>query len=144
MFQSLHARCPRALGCGFIERVRVFSASVEEMPLTPILSRSTGRGSKGKCDSLGGVRICEAVELFPHIGALSGRRNRMDSIEEAWRQVRVIRCQLGDREALAELFLRHNPRLAYYLRRMLGRDDVADVQQEIWLTVIRGIGRLKS
>ena len=27
---------------------------------------------------------------------------------------------------------------------MLGRDDVDDVQQEVWLTVIRRIGRLRS
>lgn len=68
----------------------------------------------------------------------------MDPIEQARQQALVIKCQIGDRGALAELFVRHNPRLAYYLRRMLRRDDVADVQQEIWLTVIRRIGRLKN
>jgi RNA polymerase sigma-70 factor (ECF subfamily) len=67
----------------------------------------------------------------------------MDPIEQALHRTLVARCQLGDRQALEDLFLRHNRRLAYYLRRMLGRDDVEDIQQEVWLTVIRGIGRLR-
>jgi RNA polymerase sigma-70 factor, ECF subfamily len=56
----------------------------------------------------------------------------------------VARCQVGDRQALERLFLRHNPRLGYYLRRMLSRDDVEDVEQDVWLTVIRRIGQLRS
>jgi RNA polymerase sigma-70 factor, ECF subfamily len=68
----------------------------------------------------------------------------MDPIEQARHRTMVARCQLGDRQALEELFVRHNPRLGYYLRRMLGRDDVDDAQQEVWLTVIRRIGRLRS
>jgi RNA polymerase sigma factor (sigma-70 family) len=68
----------------------------------------------------------------------------MDPIEQARHRTTVARCQLGDRRALEELFVRHNPRLGYYLRRMLGRDDVDDAQQEVWLTVIRRIGRLCS
>ena len=68
----------------------------------------------------------------------------MDPIEQARHRTTVARCQLGDRQALEELFVRHNPRLGYYLRRMLGRDDVDDVQQEVWVTVIRRIGRLRS
>jgi RNA polymerase sigma-70 factor, ECF subfamily len=67
----------------------------------------------------------------------------MDPIEQALHQTLVARCQVGDRQALEDLFLRHNPRLRYYLRRMLGRDDVEDIQQEVWLTVIRRIGRLR-
>jgi len=68
----------------------------------------------------------------------------MDPIEQALYRTLVVRCQLGDRQALEDLFLRHNPRLGYYLRRMLRRDDVEDVQQEVWLNVIRRIGRLRS
>jgi RNA polymerase sigma-70 factor, ECF subfamily len=67
----------------------------------------------------------------------------MDRIEQALHQTLVARCQLGDRQALEDLFLRHNPRLEYYLRRMLSRHDIEDVQQEVWLTVIRRIGRLR-
>ncbi len=68
----------------------------------------------------------------------------MDPIEQARHRTMVARCQLGDRQVLEHLFLCHGPRLGYYLRRMLGRDDVDDVQQEVWLTVIRRIGRLRS
>ena len=68
----------------------------------------------------------------------------MDPIEQALHQALVVRCQVGDRRAMQELFLRHNGPLGYYLRRMLDRDEVADVQQEVWLAVLRRIGRLRS
>jgi RNA polymerase sigma-70 factor (ECF subfamily) len=68
----------------------------------------------------------------------------MDPIEQALQRTLVVRCQLGERKALEELFLRHNHALGYYLRRMLNRDDVADVQQEVWLTVLRRIGQLRN
>ncbi len=68
----------------------------------------------------------------------------MDPIEQALHRTLIARCQVGDRQAFEALFLRHNPRLGYYLRRMLSRDDIEDVQQEVWLTVIRRIGRLRS
>lgn len=45
---------------------------------------------------------------------------------------------------MEELFRLHNVPLWHYLRRMLGRDDVTDLQQEVWLSVLRGIARLKS
>jgi RNA polymerase sigma-70 factor, ECF subfamily len=67
----------------------------------------------------------------------------MDLIEQARHRTLVARCQAGDRLALEDLYLHHNPRLVYYLRRMLSRDDVEDVQQEVWLTVIRRIGQLR-
>lgn len=44
---------------------------------------------------------------------------------------------------MEELYLRHDPRVAYYLRRLLGRDEVDDVRQEVWLTVLRRIGGLR-
>ena len=68
----------------------------------------------------------------------------MDPLQQALERALVIRCQVGDRQALAELFVLHHRRLGYYLRRMLGRDEVDDVQQEVWLAVIRRIARLRS
>jgi RNA polymerase sigma-70 factor, ECF subfamily len=68
----------------------------------------------------------------------------MDAIEQARQRVLILQCQLGSRPALEELYLRHNRPLGYYLRRMLGRDDVGDVQQEVWLAVIRRIGGLRT
>jgi RNA polymerase sigma-70 factor (ECF subfamily) len=68
----------------------------------------------------------------------------MDALEQALHNALVLKCQLGDRQAMQQLFLRHNRALNYYLRRLLDRDDVDDVQQEIWLTMIRKISRLKN
>jgi len=68
----------------------------------------------------------------------------MDPIEQLIQRTLVVRCQLGERRAMEELFLRHNRALGYYLARMLSRDDVADLQQEVWLTVIRRIGQLRD
>ncbi len=68
----------------------------------------------------------------------------MDPIEQLIQRMLVVRCQMGERPALEDLFLRHNRALGYYLQRMLNRDDVADLQQEVWLVVMRRIGRLRS
>jgi RNA polymerase sigma factor (sigma-70 family) len=57
----------------------------------------------------------------------------------------VIRCQLGERAAFDELTERWHPPLWKYLRRLTGADDAAmDVAQEVWLRVLRGIGRLRD
>ena len=68
----------------------------------------------------------------------------MDAIEQARQRTLILRCQLGSRAAFEELYLAHNRPLGYYLRRMLGRDDVSDVQQEVWLAVLRKIGGLRT
>jgi len=48
-------------------------------------------------------------------------------------QVLVVRCQLGDRGAFAEILSVCQPRLRAYLHRMLpGSQDVDDVAQEVW------------
>lgn len=69
----------------------------------------------------------------------------MERIEQLRQQVLVLKCQTGDRLAWEELYRQYNPALGYYLRRLMGNDVLAeDVQQEVWLTVVRNIGRLKS
>jgi RNA polymerase sigma factor (sigma-70 family) len=68
----------------------------------------------------------------------------MDPIEAARQQTLILRCQLGSRSALEELYLSYNRPLGYYLRQLLNRDDHEDVQQEVWLAVIRRIGRLRT
>jgi RNA polymerase sigma-70 factor, ECF subfamily len=67
----------------------------------------------------------------------------MDPVERALEKVLVVKCQMGDSAALEALFLRHNRPLGYYLRRLLDRDDVGDVQQEVWLAVVRRIRTLR-
>jgi RNA polymerase sigma-70 factor (ECF subfamily) len=57
----------------------------------------------------------------------------------------VIRCQLGERSAFDELTERWHPPLWKYVRRQAGEDDAAkDVAQDVWLRVLRGIGRLRD
>jgi RNA polymerase sigma factor (sigma-70 family) len=57
----------------------------------------------------------------------------------------VIRCQLGERSAVDELTERWHPPLWKYVRRQAGEDDAAkDVAQDVWLRVLRGIGRLRD
>jgi RNA polymerase sigma-70 factor (ECF subfamily) len=68
----------------------------------------------------------------------------MDPIDLAIHRTLAVRAQLGERAALEQLFLRHHRALGYYLRRMLSRQDVADVQQEVWLAVIRRIAQLRN
>lgn len=56
----------------------------------------------------------------------------------------VIRCQLGEREAFAELVrIGHDP-VRDYVHRMLDHDRADDVAQEVWLAVFRGLPRLRE
>ncbi|WP_432981865.1 RNA polymerase sigma factor [Dactylosporangium sp. CA-233914] len=55
----------------------------------------------------------------------------------------VVRCQLGEREAFAELIRAWHPAIERYVGRMLtGPDD--DVVQEVWLAVFKGLPRLRQ
>lgn len=57
----------------------------------------------------------------------------------------VHRCQDGDRTAFEELFEIYQPRLKYYVRRLdSGGTNVDDILQDIWLTVLKKIHRLKD
>ncbi|GAA3467822.1 RNA polymerase sigma factor [Nonomuraea roseola] len=56
----------------------------------------------------------------------------------------VVRCQLGEREALAELVRAWHDPVWTYVRRMLDHGDADDVAQEVWLAVVRGLPRLRE
>jgi RNA polymerase sigma-70 factor, ECF subfamily len=68
----------------------------------------------------------------------------MDPIESARQRTLILQCQLGSGPAMEELYLHYNRPLGYYLRRLLDRDESEDVEQEVWLAVIRRIGRLRA
>lgn len=69
----------------------------------------------------------------------------MNRIEQLRQRVMVVKCQIGERSAWDALYRQFNPALGYYLRRLLGDGPVADdLRQEVWLTVVRKIGRLKA
>ncbi|MEU6728866.1 sigma-70 family RNA polymerase sigma factor [Nonomuraea wenchangensis] len=56
----------------------------------------------------------------------------------------VVRAQLGERAALAELLARWRIPVWTYVCRMLDADRADDVTQEIWLAVVRGLPRLRE
>jgi DNA-directed RNA polymerase specialized sigma24 family protein len=67
----------------------------------------------------------------------------MRTPDDVYDELLVIRCQEGDAAALAELVQRWQPRLARQAMRLTGRgDEAADVLQEAWLAIVRGIRRL--
>jgi RNA polymerase sigma-70 factor (ECF subfamily) len=55
----------------------------------------------------------------------------------------VLRCQAGDEKAFARLMQEFGEKTLRYLRGLVG-DDADDVQQEVWLSVYRGIGGLAN
>ena len=61
-----------------------------------------------------------------------------DTPDQLYERVLVLRCQAGDDAAFAELLERYQPRLRYYLRKMLvGTDCADDVHQDVWFDVFR-------
>jgi len=58
-------------------------------------------------------------------------------------QVLITRCQLRDRQAMAELIERYERPVRYFIRRLLNDTDLADeLFQDTWLTVIARIHTL--
>jgi RNA polymerase sigma-70 factor (ECF subfamily) len=66
-----------------------------------------------------------------------------DTTDRLYETVLVLRCQAGDEAAFAELVARYQPRLRYYLSKML-RDvqGAEDALQDVWLDVFRALPRL--
>lgn len=56
----------------------------------------------------------------------------------------VVRAQLGERAALAELVHRWRVPVWTYARRMLDAGRADDVTQDVWLAVVRGLPRLRE
>ncbi|MFI7693777.1 RNA polymerase sigma factor [Nonomuraea sp. NPDC049655] len=56
----------------------------------------------------------------------------------------VVRAQLGERAAIAELVRRWHTPVWTYVRRMLDAERADDVAQEIWAAVVRGLPRLRA
>jgi RNA polymerase sigma-70 factor (ECF subfamily) len=60
-------------------------------------------------------------------------------------QVLLLRCQIGDRDALEELIERYERPLRYFINRLVDNSDLTeDIFQDTWLTVIRRIHGLKE
>lgn len=65
-----------------------------------------------------------------------------DTARDEWL---VVRCQLGERAAFDELIARwHPPLWRYVVRLAVDPDTAADVAQDVWLRVFRGLARLRD
>src|SRR5437764_10731951 len=68
-----------------------------------------------------------------------------DPADELYERVLVVRCQAGDEAAFAELVERYQPRLRYYLAKMLpGSSAAEDAAQDVWYDVVRAVPRLAN
>ncbi len=69
----------------------------------------------------------------------------MDSSDQLIEQVLVLRCQIGDKDAFAELIERYQAPLRYFISRLSANAEMTeDIFQDTWLTVIRRIHSLKK
>ncbi len=69
----------------------------------------------------------------------------MSSGDKLIEQVLILRCQIGDKNALAELIERYEAPLRYFISRLSANPETAeDIFQDTWLTVIRRIHSLKK
>jgi RNA polymerase sigma factor (sigma-70 family) len=63
------------------------------------------------------------------------------ALEDEWI---AVRCQLGERAAFDELIQRWHGPIWQYVRHLSDDDIAQDITQDIWLRVLRGIGRLRE
>lgn len=63
------------------------------------------------------------------------------ALEDEWI---AVRCQLGERAAFDELIQRWHGPIWQYVRHLSDDDAAQDIAQDIWLRVLRGIGRLRD
>lgn len=69
----------------------------------------------------------------------------MDSREQLIEQMLILRCQMGDKDALADLIERYQRPLRYFISRLLDDAQASeDILQDTWLTVIGRISGLKK
>ena len=69
----------------------------------------------------------------------------MKSSNQIIEQILILRCQIGDKEALAELIDRYQAPLLYFISRLSANPEMAeDIFQETWLTIIKHICSLKK
>lgn len=66
------------------------------------------------------------------------------SPEQLYEQTLVLRSQIGDEAAFAELLNLYGPRLLLFTQGMMrsSPEAVADVTQEIWISIFRSLPRL--
>lgn len=69
----------------------------------------------------------------------------MDSREQLIEHMLILRCQMGDKDALTSLIERYQRPMWYFVSRLLDdRQASEDILQDVWLTVIKRIHALKK
>ena len=69
----------------------------------------------------------------------------MKNAAELIEQILLLRCQMGDKDAFAELIERYERPLRYFINRLLDNSELTeDIFQDTWLTVIRRIHGLRE
>ena len=65
--------------------------------------------------------------------------------EAIYQELLALRCRRGEKAALEELVRTWEPRLLYFIRRLVDEEqDAWDVLQQTWLRVLSGIGALRE
>ena len=78
-------------------------------------------------------------------GARNLRCAMTDPLARIADRLLLLRCQVGDGAAFADLVARHHARLGGYLRALLRNEAAADdALQDVWLAVWRGLPRLQD
>src|SRR4051812_13201876 len=68
-----------------------------------------------------------------------------DPIDPIYWRLLVLRCQVGDRTALAELVAYSQPRLRGFLFNMVGHcEKLDDLEQDVWADIFRDLPRLND
>jgi RNA polymerase sigma-70 factor (ECF subfamily) len=69
----------------------------------------------------------------------------MKRAAELIEQLLLLRCQMGDKDAFAELIERYERPLRYFINRLLDNSELTeDIFQDTWLTVIKKIHALRE
>lgn len=69
----------------------------------------------------------------------------MNSRDRLIENILILRCQIGDTDALAELIEQYQRPLRYFISRLLGDSKMTeDIFQETWLIALRRISTLKE
>jgi RNA polymerase sigma-70 factor (ECF subfamily) len=69
----------------------------------------------------------------------------MNLSDQLLEQVLILRCQIGDKDALAELINRYHRPLRYFISHLTDNTDMTeDIFQDTWVNVIRKIHTLRN
>lgn len=86
------------------------------------------------------------MNFLPVVGNRINAKHVSDHTQPIYEQTLVLRAQLGDEAAFAELLALHGPHLLTFTRHMMqsSPEIVEDLAQEIWLAIYRGLPRLRD